>query len=308
MGKFIKRILSEEVHPDFDYIDEGTEMFSIHLKEVKTILKVLKRSGIKHLDKHNVGKFVRDFNEYLHMDSVVLTRYLLIAYFNPVSDLIRAVERKDTTQLYLGPFYLCVVEYWEDDIEEETEQVDEDCSRCDGYGYSSEDCEECDSTGNNDCTDCDTNGSFPCDECDSMGEVDGEECGTCEGTGEIECGECDGFGEIGCDECSATGTIETDCGGCDGEGTIGRDIEKFTINSIERFVVTKEPLSTDIYDYRDATEIIDDSDNLVGKAEYQYTHIEEEDDSELRGMVNELIDIHSEDVIVRDEWILTYFL
>jgi hypothetical protein len=219
MGDFLKKILSEEVHPDYDYIEEGDELMEISPKQVKMILNVFKRNEVKYFTNYKALNFIRTFKDVYYIDdSVMLTKFLLVAFFNGVSDLVRAVERKDTSQLYVGPFYSATMDYWDDDMEEETDTQSDDCESCGGYGYQTSDCESCGGAGEFECDECEASGYLDCPECDGMGGDDEGECSRCDGIGEIECHSCDARGETMCGECSGSGVMEDDCEKCDGNG------------------------------------------------------------------------------------------
>ena len=306
----ISKILKEEVHPDYDFIEEGEELFPINPKQVVMILNVLKKSGINYLGNKQVRLFLNTFGEmYAINGGAMLTKFLLITYFNHKSDLVRAVERKDTSQLYIGPFYSATMDYIDEDIDEEDETQSDDCDSCGGYGYQSTECDTCSGSGEFECGECDGKGWVDCDTCETSGsseETDEEgdeiDCDACDGVGEEMCGTCDGRGEESCGECSGNGEIEDDCGDCDGNGSIDTEITKYTNNSYSVLLIDTKPLN--MGDYGNATDVFA-SDVLYGNPDWYSSEESFEDASELEADMIE--DFHSEDIIIYGEANTSYF-
>tara|TARA_R110002126_G_scaffold174187_1_gene322763 strand:- start:5230 stop:6153 length:924 start_codon:yes stop_codon:yes gene_type:complete len=307
MGDFIKKILSEEVHPDYDYIDEGDELLTITPRQVKMILSVFKKMDIKYFNNDHVRIFITNFEVLYHITGgTMLSKLLLVAYFNPISDLVRSVERKDTSQLYNGPFYSATMDYWEDGIDEDSETQSDDCENCDGYGYVSSECSACQGTGVFDCDECESSGYVGCETCDGEeSEEEDDECETCDDVGENACNHCDGTGEEMCGACSGNGEIEDDCDHCDGSGSHVTEIEKYTANAFNILLIGKDPINVDGARY--TNEVLGDGDLLHGDRNWENEEISYDDDSEVSDLVDTITDIHSEDIIVNGETITSHF-
>ena len=164
--------------------------------------------------------------------------------FNTVDGIKYAIYEDDFLQLYLsklnGSEELCLlfsifyyhisgdaaksVKYVLENIKgnqffvyEESGNISEDCSACDGSG--NESCDSCDGNGYITCRSCDGDGKKTCSSCDGSGQDDeGDACGECDGSGDEICDDCQGNGDEMCYSCDGDGY--TDCYNCDGSGDI----------------------------------------------------------------------------------------
>ncbi len=178
MKKLIRKILKEEVHPDYENLVEGDNYkLGVNIKELKLIVYILKNyhksvTGIKEA-----------FKELGINNDVLLTKVILIITFNSGIKIMNAYKTKDLSKIYDGPFYSAEVEYY-DGIYDDTEYEEYNCHYCDGTGEIEDECHYCDGTGEIE---------------DDAGEY-------------IECDDCDGDGQVGvdCDDCCGSGSYEVD--------------------------------------------------------------------------------------------------
>jgi hypothetical protein len=181
MKDLIRKILKEQddinIHVDYEGILEkpSDAIFPITFAELKIGLLVLREMQNTRRDKYFLYNFVRGLKKYAVEDPKMITRMLLIFFFNEEIDLEDALNFKELSYLYRGPFYSITMDYYDEDMEEDHDWEDEECGEC--YGDGEEECGECDGSGWED-------------------EEEEEECSYCDGRGHIDCEECDGSGEI----------------------------------------------------------------------------------------------------------------
>ena len=178
MKKLIKKILKEEVHPDYENLIEGDNYkLGVNIKELKLIVYILKNYH------KSVTSFKEAFKELGINNELLLTKVILIITFNSGKTLMDAYKTKDLTKIYDGPFYRAEVEHY-DEIYDDTEYQEDDCYNCSGVGSLNDECYYC-------------NGSGEIE--DDAGEY-------------IECNDCDGDGqvEVECDECYGSGIYEVE--------------------------------------------------------------------------------------------------
>jgi hypothetical protein len=183
MKNLIRKILKEQddinIHPDYEGVLESPNdaIFPIRRAELKIGLMVMREmNNPNRKDRNWVYYFVQGLRrKYAIEDRKILTRMALIFYFNDLVDLEDALNFKELSYIYRGPFYEAEMDYYEEDLDEDYESEDEECYEC--YGSGEEECGECDGSGWAD-------------------EEEEEECSYCDGKGHIDCEECDGRGEI----------------------------------------------------------------------------------------------------------------
>ena len=178
MKKLIKKILKEEVHPDYENLVEGDNYkLGVNIKELKLIVYILKNYH------KSVTSIKEAFKELGINNELLLTKVILIITFNSGKTLMDAYKTKDLTKIYDGPFYRAEVEHY-DEIYDDTEYQEDDCYNCSGVGSLNDECYYC-------------NGSGEIE--DDAGEY-------------IECNDCDGDGqvEVECDECYGSGIYEVE--------------------------------------------------------------------------------------------------
>ena len=192
MKKLIRKILREEVDKD---VDGDNYMLNVNNKELQLLSYIIKNDGALRYTFRQLGI----------SNLVLMSKMFLILKFNTKKDILKSLENKDTSNLYLGPFYTAKVDYY-GEIYEDEEYVEEDCEYCDGTGYGTEDC-------------------YPC-----------------AGSGEIE--DDDGE-YVTCSDCGGSGEEEDDCSYCGGSGyqEYLEDMEK--IDSFTVMVFSKEPIIID---------------------------------------------------------------
>ena len=188
MKKLIKKILKEEV-------DGDNYKLSVNYKELQLLLYIIK----------NDGKLRYTFKQLGISNLVLMSKMFLILKFNSKEEILKSLENRDTSNLYLGPFYTAKVDFY-DGIYEDEEYVEEDCEYCDGTGYGSEDCY------------------------------------TCGGSGEIEDGDGE---YVTCSDCGGSGETDDDCDYCDGSGyqEYSEVVEKIDLFTVPVF--SKAPISFD---------------------------------------------------------------
>ena len=144
MKKLIRKILKEEVHPDYESLIEcDNYKLGVNLKELKLIVYILKNY---HKSVYGIKEAFKDLG--IKNKELLLTKVILIITFNSGKTLMDAYKTKDVSKIYDGPFYSAEVEYY-DDIYDDTEYVEVECDNCGGDGE----------------------------------EIDGEVCGDCNGSG-----------------------------------------------------------------------------------------------------------------------------
>ena len=129
MKKLIKKILKEEV-------DGDNYKLSVNYKELQLLLYIIK----------NDGKLRYTFKQLGISNLVLMSKMFLILKFNSKEEILKSLENRDTSNLYLGPFYTAKVDFY-DGIYEDEVYVEDDCEYCDGTGYGSEDCYTCGGSG-----------------------------------------------------------------------------------------------------------------------------------------------------------------
>ncbi len=178
MKKLIKKILKEEVHPDYENLVEGDNYkLGVNIKELKLIVYILKNYH------KSVTSFKEAFKELGINNDELLTKVILIISFNSGKTLMDAYKTKDLSKIYDGPFYRAEVEHY-DGIYDDTVYQEDDCYYCNGSGKIEDECYYCDGSGEIE---------------DDAGEY-------------IECNDCDGDGqvEVECDECYGSGIYEVE--------------------------------------------------------------------------------------------------
>ena len=176
MKKLIKKILKEEVHPDYENLVEGDNYkLGVNIKELKLIVYILKNyhksvTGIKEA-----------FKELGINNDVLLTKVILIITFNSGIKLMNAYKTKDLSKIYDGPFYRAEVEHY-NEIYDDTEFHEEDCYNCSAEGSLAVECYNC--SGNGEIED-DAGEYIECHDCDGDGQVE-VECDDCYGSGSEE--------------------------------------------------------------------------------------------------------------------------
>ena len=178
MKKLIRKILKEEVHPDYENLVEGDNYkLGVNIKELKLIVYILKNYH------KSVTSIKEAFKELGINNGELLTKVILIISFNSGKKLMKAYKTKDFSKIYDGPFYRAEVEHY-DEIYDDTEYQEDDCYNCSGEGSLADECYYC-------------NGSGEIE--DDAGEY-------------IECNDCDGDGqvEVECDECYGSGIYEVE--------------------------------------------------------------------------------------------------
>jgi hypothetical protein len=172
---------------------------------------------------------------------------VLITYFI----LNRTSVSKEELERVVSDLYMTEIDLYED-----KENIEEECSECEGSG--NEECYRCEGTGKDDCNTCDGHGLIDCDTCDGTGTDD---CFYCDGKGseteeddegdeiDVECVHCDGEGTQGCKDCGGEGNFEcpicegngnddcdhcdgygnNSCGECDGSGNVRTTNERYNV-------------------------------------------------------------------------------
>lgn len=269
MKKLIRKILKEEIHPDYENLIEPQDAyFKLSYAELKIGLMVLKDLGNTRKDRHNwVSNFKNIlYGKYAVTDNNRVARMLLVFWFNDVSDLKYALKQKSIESLYIGPFYECVMDYYNEETDEEIEYGDVDCDECDGSGEENRNCDECG------------------------------------GSGEVE----DDDGEyISCDRCDGSGEETTECNYCSGSGTQEEEVVIHELSQYTTHIISKEPF--DMADYGNASDVLNDVDLLVAYEDW-YDSVRDESDY-IRNDEDNIIDVHSEDILVNNSagYITSYF-
>ena len=263
----IKKILKEEVHPDYDFIDEGDELLPFKLPELKIMMATLKRMGAKNgVNNSNIGQYIDTLkNTFGFNDSGVISKMVLIGFFNSATDLVMAFKNNDPNRLYNGPFYMANLDYWEDDYEMEDDTIDETCDNCNGSGEEEDDCVSCGGDG-------------------YLGDEDLDE------------------EEYECDDCEGTGKENIDCRECGGDGNVERDVTTYTVNNYELPLFTTQQI--DIDEVVDTYRLMVDDDILRGKSNWIGSHSDDTAGSML-DYTGEA-DIVDQDIIVNGETIMSY--
>lgn len=270
MKKLIKRILKEEIHPDYaGVVKENEVYFTMSLAELRIGLMALDQmSQPNKRYRWWADSFFRVLRtEYAIGDRRILGRMLLLFYFNEEKVLRYALEQNSIESLYSGPFYECVMDYNHDDIDESYEYEDTECHECSGDGTKTEECYECSGDGD-------------------VEDVDGE--------------------MVHCDMCDGAGEFEEDCDECGGHGTLEEEIRIFTLDQSSTNIISKEPF--DISNYGTASDVFADEDVLKGNDQW-YDSVREEEETYLTGDVDTIIETHSEDILSNEtyEYIISYF-
>ena len=137
-----------------------------------------------------VKRFIKD--TLFIDDPMKIAELLWIIFLNGDIDyLIDDIKISTDFQVYEIYYYM--------EMEEEEDEREVDCSYCDGYGTTTDECQMCD------------------------------------GTGEEESGDEDEEGDpimVGCPDCESTGEVDNDCGWCGGSGY---ESEQFTEYSVEEW-------------------------------------------------------------------------
>ena len=176
MKKLIRKILKEEVHPDYESLVEGDNYkLGVNIKELKLILYILKNYH------KSVTSFKEAFKELGINNELLLTKVILIITFNSGKTLMDAYKTKDLSKIYDGPFYSAEVEHY-DEIYDDTEYQEDDCYNCSGEGSLNDECYYCDGSGE---IEDDAGEYIECIDCDGRGHHE-DECGECYGSGRYE--------------------------------------------------------------------------------------------------------------------------
>lgn len=111
----------------------------------------------------------------------------------------------------------------EDEWVEVEEEVEDDCSECNGFGFRNVSCSECGGWGHKthyvsgtrpkDCSTCYGTGKVRCDKCGGYGYT---RCQYCEGHGSFQCTVCHGYGIIVIDP--SRPQLSPQCNNCNGTG------------------------------------------------------------------------------------------
>lgn len=189
----------------------GEDVFTLNPKELKLFSYLIENNfvGIENDDFMNIG----DIKIYIHRIKDILTPDLIeklffLLLFNKPSDILKANNKKNTDELYLGNFYISnVVHYGE--WSEDSVDVTEECEYCDGYGEEK------------------------------------ETCGECRGHGYIEDEEDDEFIEYTCDTCGGSGEESITCNYCGGGGEQTYWTSVFEIDEISEVFITKDGINED---------------------------------------------------------------
>jgi len=179
MKKLIRKILKEEVHPDYEDLVEGDNYkLKVNIKELKLIVYILKNY---HKSVTSIKEAFKELG--IKNNELLLTKVILIINFNSGKTLMDAYKTKDFSKIYDGPFYSAEVEHY-NEIYDDSEYEYVRCDICDGDGSNENECFDCNGTGN-------------------IEDDDGEyvSCIACDG---------DGYEEVECDECYGSGSYETD--------------------------------------------------------------------------------------------------
>jgi len=192
MKKLIRKILREEVDKD---VDGDNFILNVNYKELQLLSYIIK----------NDGAYKYTFKQLGISNLVLMSKMFLILKFNTKEDILKSLETKDTSNLYLGPFYTAKVDYY-DEIYEDEETVEDECEYCNGTGY------------------------------------DEESCYNCGGSGEVEDGDED---YVTCSDCGGSGEIEDECGYCGGSGydEYTQELEKIDLFTLPVF--SKTPIIFD---------------------------------------------------------------
>jgi hypothetical protein len=271
MRDLIRKILKEQIHPDYEWVKEENEddvYYKISPAEIKLFLMALKISNSTFSDANYIKDTLRVLKDkFVMTDSVTLSKIILVGYFNSYGDLKHAMETKDTSDLYLGPFYVVNMDHYDDDAEEGEDSLSRECRECDGRGYE----------------------EIECRECDGSGEIEYDD--------EYEtCTECDGSGEE-----------TSDCYHCDGHGDIDKEVKFFELSEYTVKAFSKRPI--DPADYNNATDLWDDPNVLVAHRDWVTSRREEEDyEFELRSDYDTIIDFNNEDIIFNTESFIGDFI
>lgn len=159
MKKLIRKILKEEIHPDYENLIEPQDAyFKLSYAELKIGLMVLEDLGDTRKNKYNWVSEFRNilYDKYAVNNNNIVARMLLVFWFNDVSDLKYALKQRSIESLYIGPFYECVMDYYDEVSRVEVEHEGVDCDRCDGSG----EVEDVDGSGEE---------TTECDRCDGSG-------------------------------------------------------------------------------------------------------------------------------------------
>lgn len=177
MKKLIKKILKEEVHPDYENLVEGDNYkLGVNIKELKLILYILKTH---HKSVYGIKEAFKELG--IKNNELLLTKVILIITFNSGIKLMNAYKTKDLSKIYDGPFYSAEVEYY-DYIYNDIEYREDECYNCSGEGSLADECYNCNGTGEIE----DDDGEYiECSDCDGDGQEEAE-CSDCYGSGSYE--------------------------------------------------------------------------------------------------------------------------
>ena len=142
MKKLIKKILKEEVHPDYENLVEGDNYkLGVNIKVLKLILYILKTH---HKSVYGIKEAFKELG--IKNNELLLTKVILIITFNSGIKLMNAYKTKDLSKIYDGPFYSAEVEYY-DYIYNDIEYREDECYNCSGEGSLADECYNCSGTG-----------------------------------------------------------------------------------------------------------------------------------------------------------------
>lgn len=179
MKGIIKKILLEQVSESDHVI--------LSEKELKLIVFILKNktsfnySEKSFFSKQQITLLLREAKEFLTNDLLIKFFFLLV--FNTPKDLFRSLKNKDISNLYLGPFYISLLNYNLDEWEEDHVDQYEDCEYCGGSGEETDTCSSCSGAGYHEEEEDDDFLEYECDNCGGSGE-ESITCGYCGGSGE----------------------------------------------------------------------------------------------------------------------------
>lgn len=151
---------------------------------------------------------IGDIRRYFKKVELILTPDLIekqffLLLFNKPSDILNANIKKDTSELYLGPFYRSEITHYNKWREDQSYVIEN------------------------------------CDYCSGTGEVY-ETCGACGGVGYEDDDE---FLESACYNCGGNGEVYETCGDCGGSGEQTFLTKYFTIDEFSELLITKNDIN-----------------------------------------------------------------
>jgi len=117
MKKLIRKILKEEVDKDYEGLVDGDNYkLTVNYKELQLLLYIIK----------NDGKLRYTFKQLGISNLVLMSKMFLILKFNSKEEILKSLENRDTSNLYLGPFYTAKVDFYDGIYEDEVYVGDRD--------------------------------------------------------------------------------------------------------------------------------------------------------------------------------------